>query len=88
MPPQHDTCWGAFRQTEGPIAVPQFQFKLRSLFWLMTAVAMACVIVPASPLVASHFRADSRDWLVAVALGIFVALAASKKRTGRRAEAE
>jgi hypothetical protein len=63
--------------------MPRFQFRLRSVFWLTTAVALACAILPASPLLASHFMADSRDWLVAVALGIFVALAASRKRIGQ-----
>jgi hypothetical protein len=61
--------------------MPRFQFKLRSLFWLMTAVAAACVAAPASPLVASRFLADTRRWLVTVALAIFVALAVTRKRT-------
>jgi hypothetical protein len=59
----------------------RFQFKLCSLFWLMTAVAAACIAARAVPLVASRFVADTRNWLVAVALTIFVALAATRKRT-------
>jgi hypothetical protein len=46
----------------------------------MTVVATACAVVPTVPLFANRFVADTRNWLVAVALGIFVALAASRKR--------
>jgi hypothetical protein len=61
-------------------AMPRrFQFSLRAIFWLTTAVAVGCVVVPSCPSLLSQFMADSRHWLVTVALAIFALTAASRR---------
>lgn len=62
-------------QTHPLRSTPQMvrlQFKLRTLFAVMTLIAVACVIVPTAPLAVSRFLADSRHMLVAAALAMFV----------------
>ena len=50
----------------------RLQFNLRTLFAVITVVAVACVVVPTAPLAVSRFLADSRHMLVAAALVMFV----------------
>jgi hypothetical protein len=57
-----------------------FQFSLRAVFWLTTAVAIGCVVVPNWSLLVSQFLGDSRHWLVTVALALFALIAISRKR--------